>query len=387
MIKKKIFTAFIIFVLVITGTYVNPGNNAFADPDVFAQTVSANDVYEKVYDTKNYENPFATDRIIIALKPGYESQAALAGSGLAFIKDLTPPDPAISAANQNKIGLYSVANKTKQGVIDKINELRSNPAVAYAEPDYTVSISDTTPNDPHFSKLYGMKKISAPKAWDYHTGSKSVVIGIIDTGIDYNHNDLKNNIWTNPGEIPNNGIDDDKNGYIDDIHGWNFYANTNNPMDDNSHGTHVAGIAGAVGNNGIGVTGVAWKVQLVALKFLGPNGFGSTSDAILAINYASRMGFDIINNSWGGEGYSQSLRDAIASYAGVATCAAGIIHQIMINILFTLPVMIAVISFLLQPPTVMIIWLFSAIMGQHLLIWALPVIKFIVLSPATVMNT
>ena len=315
MFKKRILTAFIIIGIVLSGT--------FANPDVFNQEVYSNQTYEKVYDADNYQQPFASDRIIVAFKPGYEYQASLESSGLTLIKTLTPTYSAAASVIKNEIGLYSIENKTSQGVLDKINELRKNPAVAYAEPDYIVSISDTTPNDPSFSLLYGMQKISAPKAWDRHTGSKNVVVAVIDTGIDYTHNDLKNNMWKNPGEIAGNGVDDDNNGYIDDVYGWNFVSNTNYPMDDNSHGTHVAGTIGAVGNNSIGVAGVTWQTQLVALKFLDSSGFGSTSDAILAINYASRMGIAICNNSWGGGAYSQSLRDAIAAYGGLAACAAG----------------------------------------------------------------
>jgi subtilisin family serine protease len=221
------------------------------------------------------------------------------------------------------IGVYTIENQTADGVLETINSLKSNPAVAYAEPDYKVTATDTTPNDPSYSQLYGITKISAPKAWDTYTGSKNVVVGIVDSGVEYTHSDLASNIWTNPGEIANNGIDDDNNGYIDDVHGWNFVANTNDPLDDNGHGTHVAGTIGAVGNNGVGVVGVTWNTQIAALKFLDSDGGGYTSDAILAINYATKMGFDILNNSWGGGGYSQSLKDAIDAYKGVFAAAAG----------------------------------------------------------------
>jgi len=314
MLKKRLLSALISTSLALTSTFINF--------NVFSQPASAIGINDSVYDLNNYENPFATDRIIVALKPDLASQASLESSGLTLIKTLSTPDVSTSSTVQNIIGLYSIANQTTEGVIDTINTIRSNPAVAYAEPDYILNTCDTIPNDPSYSQLYGMTKISAPKAWDRYTGTKNLVVGVIDTGIDYNHPDLINNIWTNPGEIAGNGIDDDRNGYIDDVHGWNFINNTNNPMDDVGHGTHVAGTIGAVGNNGIGVAGVVWNTKLAAVKFLGPDG-GSTANAILAVKYAAKMNFEICNNSWGGWGYSQALRDTIASYSGVFTAAAG----------------------------------------------------------------
>ena len=118
----------------------------------------------------------------------------------------------------------------------------------------------------------------------------------------YTHSDLSANIWTNFGEIPNNGIDDDHNGYPDDVHGWNFITNNTDPHDDNGHGTHVSGTIGAVGNNGIGVTGVNWQVKIMALKAFDALGSGYTSDAVSAILYANANGASVISNSWSGPG-------------------------------------------------------------------------------------
>jgi subtilisin family serine protease len=175
----------------------------------------------------------------------------------------------------------------------------------------TALLPDTVPDDPRYGDLWGMAKIRAPQAWDLSTGDPDLVVAIIDTGIDYTHPDLAANIWTNPGEIPANSIDDDGNGYVDDVHGYDFYNNDGDPMDDHFHGTHVAGTTGAVGNNGVGVAGVNWHVRLMALKFLASSGSGPVSGAIGALEYAARMGARISNNSWGSGAYSQALYDAI----------------------------------------------------------------------------
>ena len=208
-----------------------------------------------------------------------------------------------------------------QGELRKtLKALNADPLVAYAEPDYEVRIS-VVPNDPSFSNLWGLHNtsqtggtadadIDAPEAWDSATGT-TVTVGIIDTGVDYTHEDLAANMWQNPGEIPGNGLDDDGNGYVDDVYGHDFVNNDSDPFDDQGHGTHVAGTIGAVGNNGLGVTGVNWTASIAALKFLSASGGGSTSDAVEAVLYANMMGFRITNNSWGGGGYSQALYDAI----------------------------------------------------------------------------
>ncbi|MFC1855996.1 S8 family serine peptidase [Thermodesulfobacteriota bacterium] len=165
--------------------------------------------------------------------------------------------------------------------------------------------------------IYGRpdSDIDAPEAWDITTGSSSIVVAVIDSGVDYNHQDLAANMWTNPGEIPGNGIDDDLNGHIDDIYGIDVFSNDSNPMDGFGHGTHCAGTIGAVGNNGIGVAGVAWNVQIMALKFMDSNGEGGNDAlAVECIYYAIAMGANILSNSWGTDlvssGYP-ALEDAI----------------------------------------------------------------------------
>jgi subtilisin family serine protease len=200
--------------------------------------------------------------------------------------------------------------------------ISQDPRVEYAEPNYIVSAS-LIPNDPDFSRLWGLENtgqtggnadadIDAPEAWDIMHDT-AVTIGVIDTGVSYTHEDLSANVWTNPGEVAGNNLDDDGNGFIDDIHGWDFANNDNDPLDDNGHGTHVSGTIAGIGNNGVGVSGVAWSAKVAALKFLDSTGSGNTANAVKAVQYANQMGFAITSNSWGGGGFSQALYDAIAT--------------------------------------------------------------------------
>lgn len=167
--------------------------------------------------------------------------------------------------------------------------------------------------DPQISSMYGLSKIGVQQAWQITSGSSKVLVADIDTGIDYNHEDLINNVWRNPAEIAGDGIDNDANGYIDDIVGWDFRDKDARPFDDNSHGSHTAGTIAATGGNGIGVSGVAQQASIMALRFLGGSqGSGSLEDAIKAIDYATENGAQIMSNSWGGGGYSQAMFDAIS---------------------------------------------------------------------------
>ncbi len=199
--------------------------------------------------------------------------------------------------------------------------LRARPEVEYAEPNGRVS-ADLTPNDTSFptmwnllntgqSGAYAGDDIDATLAWNYTTGDPAMKVGVLDTGIDYTHPDLAANMWTNPGEIAGNGLDDDGNGYVDDIHGYDVLHLDGDPMDDNFHGTHVAGTIGAVGNNALGICGVTWQCQLVAVKFLDATGNGVESDAIAALQYALAAGVRLTNNSWGNFSGGQALLDAI----------------------------------------------------------------------------
>ena len=223
-----------------------------------------------------------------------------------------------------------------ESVAAAVARVKGTKGVRYVEPDYLLTTAATS-NDPYYTNgsLWGMQGdgtspanefgSAAGEAWAQgHTGSRSVAVGVIDEGIQFAHPDLAANVWTNPDEIAGNGIDDDANGYVDDIHGWDFLNNNNTVFDGNStegsdtHGTHVSGTIGGIGGNGSGVAGVNWAVTLVSAKFLGPSG-GYTSDAAEGIIYLTSLktskGLNIVatSNSWGGGGSSSAMLDAINS--------------------------------------------------------------------------
>lgn len=218
---------------------------------------------------------------------------------------------------------------------ERIQELKDTGLFEYVEPDYVLH-AYASPSDTAFTdgRLWGLNNtgqnggvsgadIDAVPAWGVTTGSKNVVVAVVDTGIRYTHQDLEGNMWTNPNEIPDNGLDDDENGYVDDVYGINA-RNGDDPMDDNSHGSHCAGVIGATANDSGANVGVAWQVSLMALKFLDKNGSGTTSNAIECIDYAIAEGADILSNSWGGGAYSSGLYDAVnrAKSAGILFVAA-----------------------------------------------------------------
>jgi subtilisin family serine protease len=225
------------------------------------------------------------------------------------------------AKDLSNIYIIDVPEESDIGAI--IEEFSADPHVEYAEPDYTYSI-DYIPNDPSYSGQWAHQNIESESAWDIEKGNPGVVIAIVDTGVDYNHLDLSTNIWVNPGETSGNGIDDDGNGYIDDFRGWDFYNVDNSPMDDHSHGTHCAGIAAAIGNNSIGITGIAPEVRIMALKAGSASGSLPWTATAEAIRYAADNGADIISSSYGGPTYSSLSNDAIeyANSLGVLLIAA-----------------------------------------------------------------
>ena len=220
--------------------------------------------------------------------------------------------------------IYKLRFPAQNDVLATVKAFQADPNVEYAEPNYIAHLTDT-PNDPGYSQQWGMLAVHAEEAWAITKGSPAVTIAILDTGVDLNHPDLAGKIWMNPGEIPGNGIDDDGNGYVDDVNGYDWVNLDNTPQDDNGHGTHVAGIAAASTNNGVGVAGVCWNCKIMPLKVLQSSGRGSYADIAAAVNYASNKGAKVINMSLGGYADSTVLRDALmaAFPTSVLVAAAG----------------------------------------------------------------
>jgi subtilisin family serine protease len=218
--------------------------------------------------------------------------------------------------------------------------LATNPNVRFAEPNYRGWV-DSVPDDPLRAELYGLHNIGqtggvpdadvdALEAWQVTTGSPDVVVAVLDSGVDYTHPDLAANSWKNPREVPANGLDDDANGYVDDTRGWDFVDGDNDPMDEHYHGTHTAGIVAAVGDNGVGVIGVAWHARILPIRWLDASGSGTTDRAIAAVLYAASLRDDagrrvvrIMSNSWRIAGDSVALRSAIESSHALFVASAG----------------------------------------------------------------
>jgi subtilisin family serine protease len=221
-----------------------------------------------------------------------------------------------------------------------LQKLSESPFVEYAEPNYIYKIN-RLPNDPELSKLWGLINVGQPdsagsegifgvdigveSAWNLSVGSSAVVVAVIDTGVDETLPDLSPNMWVNAQEQNGvTGVDDDNNGFVDDVYGYDFANKDGRPRDDHGHGSHCSGTIGAKGNDNLGIVGVAWNVKIMAVKFLGADGSGNLADAVEAIDYATTMGANIMNNSWGGGGYSKALEEAIqrSEKAGVLFVAA-----------------------------------------------------------------
>ncbi len=280
--------------------------------------------------------PFAADEVLVGWKPG--ATAVGKGQAMAMVKASVLERLGTKQMLQTDQGtVYRL--KVPGGTTGAIQALSKNPNVAFAEPNYRVTkTAAVATNDPYYTggSLWGMSSDDSPtvygpsgttnafgsgaeEAWGQgYTGSRNVVVAVLDEGIQITHPDLAANIWTNPGEVAGDRIDNDGNGYVDDVNGWDFFYNDNTVYHagEDAHGTHVAGTLGAVGGNGAGVAGVNWNVGIIPLKFLGPQG-GYTSDAVEALYYLvdtkTRTGANIVavNNSWGGGGYSSALHGAI----------------------------------------------------------------------------
>jgi len=274
-------------------------------------------------DTRPGNAPAVPGQLVLTYSPGSspaQRRAARTALGVKLVARLPPlPSELVSFSGRSVSAVRSAA--------------AAHPSVEYAEPNFIYRATDTKPNDPAFKDLWGLENnaqsvlggtgvadadIDAPQAWDTSTGSRTLAVGVVDTGIDLGHVDLAPNIWTNPGETgggkESNGVDDDNNGYVDDWRGWDWVDRDNDGSDLHGHGTHVAGTIAARGGDGYGVTGVNWTAGLVPLRVLGADGSGTSAGINSAFAYAGEMGIPVVNASLGGPGASQTLSDTINRY-------------------------------------------------------------------------
>lgn len=292
------------------------------------------------------------DSLLVVFKPQVAKEERIEtirnAGGVLRKLDARGRDSAMSHIAEGRIAKVKVRDAAQRDRL--IKKLSRHPLIDVAEPNYVIHLSDSerakframaTPDDPAFGDMWAMENtgqsgglagadIDATAAWDITTGDRSIVIGVIDSGVDYTHPDLADNMWVNPGEVCDNGEDDDGNGVVDDCYGYSAITQTGDPMDGNGHGTHVAGTIGASANNDEGVVGVNWDVEIVGCQFLDADGFGSTAGAIECINYFTDLkqnrGVNMVasNNSWGGGPYSEALELAIEDSidAGIMFVAA-----------------------------------------------------------------
>lgn len=274
---------------------------------------------------------------IVKLKEGSSLLSQKSGLGFDKVEEF-----------HGRTGHFAVIRTDMDLSNKSMSELKNHPDVEYIEPNYIYKISPLTTEetislatDAKYGDQWGLKNtgrnsggwfssgragedVNAEKAWEISKGSRDVVVAVIDTGVDHSHKDLKNQMWTNSAELNGkDGVDDDGNGFVDDVYGYDFVNNDGDPMDDHAHGTHCAGVIGA-SHDGDGVMGVMANVKIMGLKFLSRSGSGETIDAIRSIEYAIQMGADVMSNSWGGGEESQALKEAIekANEAGIIFVAA-----------------------------------------------------------------
>ncbi|GMH38076.1 hypothetical protein BSKO_05960 [Bryopsis sp. KO-2023] len=253
------------------------------------------------------------NKIIIKFKESMVSGAGMHSS--ANSPSSKNPDCGVDDIQLHFVGksvglsIFNVRDETtKHRIAEKL--ANCSEIIECVEEDMQLNLL-ATPNDVRFPEQWNLRQIGAEDAWNRSTGSQRVVVTVIDTGIDYNHPELWNNMWVNEGEIPGNGIDDDQNGYVDDYYGYDFKNEDGDPFDDHGHGTHIAGIIGAIGNNSRGISGINHHVKIMACKFMDKFGGGSLSDAVKCLDYSLQMGADITSNSYGHQRYSKCLDVAL----------------------------------------------------------------------------
>lgn len=287
---------------------------------------------------------FEPGEIILLTKPG----TSLAGSEGSVVSDfggtvLSEFDSPGGLSKSEGGEFLHIKLPAGVSVEEAVAAMSKDDRVQFAVPNHTYGLPENekgegVTNDPDVNKLWGMHNegqtggkadadIDAPEAWKVHTGRSQAqgghITAVIDTGIDYNHPDLKDNMWTNPGEIPGNGKDDDGNGVIDDVHGFNAYANNGNPLDGHGHGSHCAGTIAGVGGNGVGVVGVNHHANIMAVKIFSDAGSTSAAAIIRGIQYATKMGARITSNSWGGGAANEGIKQAFKDSPALHLAAAG----------------------------------------------------------------
>jgi subtilisin family serine protease len=314
--------------VMMAGSVAGPGANQVTqvrilDTDFKYPHVRTEEVIDQSTGQVLYREEMVADHLLATLAEGQDPAALLAAMrGSASSVERISTDVPLYRVHLSNLSLESLP-----AGLDTASE---QATVAVAEPDY-IRQAVLVPNDPKYldGTLWGLNQssdadVDAPEGWDVRSTTGAVVVAVIDTGVRYTHQDLAANMWKNSAEIPGNKVDDDRNGIVDDVYGFDAYSNDGDPMDGNGHGTHCSGTIGGVGNNGVGVVGVAWGVKLMGCKFLSDSGSGTDSDAIRCIDYARGKGAKILSNSWGGGGASTSVEAAIerCRAAGVLFVAA-----------------------------------------------------------------
>ena len=267
---------------------------------------------------------YVANQVIVTLMAGEDLDAfreSLAADGFTVRRQI------YEDSDGNKILLVAADDPDLNTVESLMTGIQDTGARAEAEYDIIFE-ADSTPNDADWPQLWGMEKIGAPQAWEIRTDASPVTVAVLDTGVNFNHVDLNANMWVNPGEVAGNNLDDDGNGIYDDVYGMRCVGGviTGNPMDDVKHGSHCAGTIGAVGNNSVGVVGVAWQVKIMALKFLDSNGLGSLSDALTCLQYAAAHDVKLVSCSFGTTQYSSPFVRMVKDMSKrgiIFVCAAG----------------------------------------------------------------
>lgn len=332
--KKVHKLSFIVIIVLITTLAGFVFSSLAANETIKLESNNVSTIFMNNSDTQ-LNTPTSFDTVLVGFKTDKKRITSFSQSELNLtaanlpLKSMQPllthsvDSSIITAKNsEQSISIYRLQLESGANKTAVLQTLNNNPAVAFAEPDYLAHII-ATPNDPLYSGQWGLTKIQAPIAWDVTTGSSDVVIAVIDSGMDMTHPDLSGQLWTNPGEIAGNGIDDDNNGYIDDVHGWNMVDDNADLSDNTGHGTEVAGIIAAASHNNVGITGLCWQCRIMVVKVTQPGGVANYSDIAAGIHYAAQKGADVINLSLGGYSDSTTLKTVIADAAETAVIVGG----------------------------------------------------------------